>query len=612
MTSLVRVASPKENRNTTDSPVVSGWNGRIRLGAIALTCAIVPFWGAANAASLSSPFPAPSHRGELGISGTLAQTPPPEPPTQQPIEPLPEAEPTTPEEEEPVLEPPTPEGEPPESGIQIEIRDVRVSGSTVLEASEIDEIAASVEGRSVTLEELREVADRITQLYLDRGYITSRAILADQTIEDGVVEITIVEGSLEKIEVEGNNRVRESYIRSRVALGATQPLNTARLEDRLRLLRIDPLFENIEASLRAGSELGKSILTVRVQEASPWSGGFSVDNYSPPSVGSERLGANLRFRNLTGFGDEISATSYLGLGDSQSFDFSYRIPVNAMNGTIALRVAPNQNGIVQEPFDEFNIEGESDLYEVSFRQPFVRSPRQEFALSLGFTHQESQTFVDGEPFPFGTGPDEDGISRTSVVKFGLDYLRRDVSGAWSVRSLFNVGTGLFDATTNDDPIPDGRFFSWIGQVQRVQRLGSAQLLIFQGDVQLSPDPLLSSQQFVIGGGQSLRGYRQNVRSGDNGFRFSVENRIAIARDASGIPIFQVAPFFDVGTVWNHDDNPNRLPRETFLAGVGVGVLWQLFPGFNLRLDYARPIFEIDDKGENAQDEGFYFNVNYQF
>jgi hemolysin activation/secretion protein len=181
-----------------------------------------------------------------------------------------------------------------------------------------------------------------------------------------------------------------------------------------------------------------------------------------------------------------------------------------------------------------------------------------------------------------------------------------------VRSLFNLGTGVFDATTNDDPIPDGRFFSWIGQVQRVQRLGSAQLLILQGDVQLSPDPLLSSQQFVIGGGQSLRGYRQNVRSGDNGFRFSVENRIAIARDASGIPIFQVAPFFDVGTVWNHDDNPNRLPRETFLAGVGVGVLWQLFPGFNLRLDYARPIFEIDDKGENAQDEGFYFNVNYQF
>jgi hemolysin activation/secretion protein len=508
----------------------------------------------------------------------------------------------------PPEEQPTPDDSP---EIEIPIRQVNVTGSTVLTDTEIQTLVAEVEGQTVSLDRLRQVADQITQIYLDRGYITSRAVLGDQVIEDGIVQIQVIEGTLAAIEVEGNNRVRESYIRSRIELGGAAPLNTARLEDQLRLLRLDPLFQNIEASLRAGDEIAQSILTVRVQEANPFGLNLGVDNLSPPSVGSERLGGTVRYRNVTGFGDEIAASYYWGTGDSQIYDLSYRIPVNAMNGTLGFRVAPNQNGIVQEEFKELNIEGESELYEVSFRQPWVRSPRQEFATSLGFTFQESQTFVAGEPFGFGSGPSEDGITRTSTFKVGADYLRRDVQGAWSVRSLLNIGTGLFDATDNDDPIPDGQFVSWISQVQRVQRLGGSQLLIVQADLQLSPHSLLSSQQFVIGGGQSLRGYRQNVRSGDNGFRFSVENRIVILRDTSGIPIFQFAPFLDMGTVWNHVDNPNQLPRQTFLAGIGMGVLWQVFPGLNVRVDYGRPIFEIDDKGTNAQDEGLYFTVNYQ-
>jgi hemolysin activation/secretion protein len=555
-------------------------------------------------------------RLNLGMLEAIAQTPPsqpPQPPTQEPLPPLPEVDPTPPEDQEPpVLTPPEEQPTPDDSPeIEIPIRQVNVTGSTVLTDTEIQTIVAEVEGQTVSLDRLRQVADQITQIYLDRGYITSRAVLGDQVIEDGIVQIQVIEGTLAAIEVEGNNRVRESYIRSRIELGGAAPLNTARLEDQLRLLRLDPLFQNIEASLRAGDEIAQSILTVRVQEANPFGLNLGVDNLSPPSVGSERLGGTVRYRNVTGFGDEIAASYYWGTGDSQIYDLSYRIPVNAMNGTLGFRVAPNQNGIVQEEFKELNIEGESELYEVSFRQPWVRSPRQEFATSLGFTFQESQTFVAGEPFGFGSGPSEDGITRTSTFKVGADYLRRDVQGAWSVRSLLNIGTGLFDATDNDDPIPDGQFVSWISQVQRVQRLGGSQLLIVQADLQLSPHSLLSSQQFVIGGGQSLRGYRQNVRSGDNGFRFSVENRIVILRDTSGIPIFQFAPFLDMGTVWNHVDNPNQLPRQTFLAGIGMGVLWQVFPGLNVRVDYGRPIFEIDDKGTNAQDEGLYFTVNYQ-
>lgn len=559
---------------------------------------------------------------EIPLIGELQAQNPPAPPTNpQPDpnrdrfpQPIPEPEPTTPEDQDNVLPEPTPTETPlpTDSSQKFLVNKIEIVGSTVLTEAEIQELVSPLEGNEITLEELKQVADTITQTYLERGYITSRAFVPDQTAENGIVAINVIEGILESVQVEGNNRLKESYISSRIFLGASIPLNTANLEDQLRLLRLNPLFENIEASLRAGSEIGKSVLLVRIEEANPFVNNFTVDNLSPPSVGSERVGATLGWRNVTGNGDDILGSVYVSDGDSQVYDFSYRLPVNAMNGTLQLRVAPNRNGIIQDEFKDLDIRGQSQLYELSFRQPLVRSPREEFALSVAFAHQRGQTFTFEGPTPFGFGPNEDGISRTSVIKFGQDYIRRDVQGAWSVRSQFTLGTGWLDATINPDPIPDGRFVSWTGQLQRVQRLGSNNVLIVQGDLQLTPNSLLSSQQFVMGGGSSLRGYRQNVRSGDNGFRFSVEDRITLVRNSTNFPVLQVAPFMDMGNVWNHNDNPNLLSDQTFLVGLGTGVLWQVIPGLNLRLDYALPLVSLEDKGDNLQDQAFYFTVNYGF
>ncbi|MEG4284482.1 ShlB/FhaC/HecB family hemolysin secretion/activation protein [Microcoleus sp. A006_D1] len=552
----------------------------------------------------------------------LAQNPPsappnlPPPPTQPDpnrdrfLQPAPQPSP------EPPQVPPTVKPQPPSPvplplpNTVIQVQKIQVVGSTILTQDEINALIKPFEGRSATLEQLKQIADKITEIYLNRGYITSRAVLPAQTITAGVIEIQVLEGKLGPIEVEGNKRVHKSYIRSRIRLGAGMPLSTALLEDQLRLLRVDPLFDNVEASLRAGDNEGESILIVRVTEANPFQSSFSFDNYSPPSVGSERLGVSLRHRNVTGNGDELAAAYYRSLGDSDVFDFSYRLPLNAMNGTLQLRAAPNRNSIVQAPFNTFDISGKSHLFEVSYRQPLRRTPIEEFALSAGFTYQTGRTFLAGEPFPFGIGPDANGVTTTSAIKLGQDYIRRDPQGAWALRSQFTIGTSLFDATKNEGSVPDGQFLNWLGQVQRVQRLNDKHLLILQSDLQLSANSLLPSQQFVIGGGQSLRGYRQNVRSGDNGFRVSIEDRITLQRDASGNPKLQLAPFFDAGTVWNTPNNPNKLTNQTFLAGLGLGVIWQPIQRINLRVDYAFPLVRISDKGDNLQDNGIYFNLIY--
>ncbi|MEG4622975.1 ShlB/FhaC/HecB family hemolysin secretion/activation protein [Microcoleus sp. w1-18aA5] len=564
----------------------------------------------------------PQCQNQLDCNHVLAQNQPslppnlPPPPTEPDpnrdrfLQPAPQPSPEPPQVP-PTVAPPSPSPVPPTlPNTPIEVKKIQVVGSTILSQDEINALVNPLEGRSTTLEQLKQIADKITEIYLNRGYITSRAVLPPQTITAGVVQIQVIEGKLARIEVEGTKRLHPSYIRSRIRLGAGMPLSTASLEDQLRLLRVDPLFDNVEASLRAGDNEGESILIVRISEANPFQPTFSIDNYSPPSVGSERLGVSLRHRNITGNGDELAAAYYRSIGDSDVFDFSYRVPLNAMNGTLQLRAAPNRNSIVQEPFDSFDISGKSHLFEVSYRQPLRRTPIEEFALSAGFTYQTGRTFVGGEPTPFGIGPDSNGVTTTSAIKLGQDYIRRDPQGAWALRSQFTIGTSLFDATQNEGSDPDGQFLSWLGQVQRVQRLNDKHLLILQADLQLSANSLLPSQQFVIGGGQSLRGYRQNVRSGDNGFRVSIEDRITLQRDASGNPKLQLAPFLDAGTVWNVANNPNTLTNQTFLAGVGLGVIWEPIQRVNLRVDYAFPLVRISDKGDNLQDNGIYFNIIY--
>ena len=453
----------------------------------------------------------------------------------------------------------------------------------------------------------QQIAEQITKYYLENGYINSRAILyssEDILIDEGQVTVSVT----------GADRLQK-YVRSRI-IPAANPFNTQEIEDRLRLLKNDPLVENIEATLKPNEETNTSELIIDVTAAKSFFGSVGIDNYSPPSVGGEKFNFNLGYRNLTGIGDTFAIAYSPRL---EAFDgtydlgFNYQAPLNSMNGTLNLGVNINRNEVVEGEFADSDIRGESETYSISYRQPFILTPREELAFSLGFTYRDGQTFIFQNGFPFGEGPDDDGISKTSVFELGQDYTLRDSNGAWGFRSLFRLGVGIFDATDNESPVPDSEFFSWLAQIQRVQVLGDNNFLIVQADLQLTPHSLLPSEQFAIGGGQSVRGYRQNALTGDNGFRFSIEDRITIAKNDAEQPVFVIAPFFNIGAVWNKDNNPNQVPEDNLIAALGLGLLWEPVEGLNLRLDYAPPLIELSgDREYDIQDDGLHFSANYSF
>ena len=526
----------------------------------------------------------------------------PEPlPAQEPV--LPQAEPSEPEPVEPAPITPapiTPAPTTPTNTTKVPISDIQVVGSTVFSAENFESVVAPYEGRDLGLRELRQVADDVTRLYLEFGYITSRAVLSEQSIVDGVVQIRVVEGSLEEIQVEGTRRLA-NYVRDRINLANRKPLNQSDLESQLQLLRADPLIKRIEASLRAGTGEGQSLLIVRVLEAPAFSGRAVFDTNSPPSVGVARMGIEANYNNPLGWGDRLSASAYRSTaGGSNTYSVGYTVPLNAMNGTLQARYLPSNFALIDPELQALGVEGSSTTYDLTYRQPLIRKPNEELALSLGFRHRTGETLVSDVVID---------STRTSVFQFGQDYLKRDRKGAWGLRSQFNLGTGLFNATNRPDGQADGQFFSWLGQLQRAQVINRDNLLLMQGSLQASPDSLLGADQFIIGGATSVRGYSQNARFGDNGFRASIENRTTVLRNDDGSPATQIAPFIDTAAVWNNDGNTSE---QRWLLGTGVGVITNLVDNLQARLDVGVPLIQIDEPGDSDQSAFIYFSMDYKF
>ena len=489
---------------------------------------------------------------------------------------------------------------------KIKVKKVEVLGSTVFSAEELTKVFAPFVGKEVTFEQLLEIRTAVTDLYTRNGYTTSGAFLPRQDVSDGSIEIQVVEGELERIEVQGLNRLQKSYVRSRIAAAAKTPINIRRLESALQLLQLDPLFSRVQAELTAGTVPGSNILILNLKEAPPLSAALIVDNHDSPSVGSTRGTAVLSHNNLLGLGDRALAEVAIAEG-VEDYNISYALPVNARNGTLNFRYENGNSRIIEQPFAPLDINGETQTYSLGFRQPLIRTPTTEFALSLSGDLRRSATYIlDDEPFSFTIGP-EKGESRVSAIRFSQDWVNRSSSRVLAARSQFSLGLDILDATVNDTGT-DGRFFSWLGQFQWVQALNERKdaTLVASTAAQLTGDSLLPLEQFSIGGVDTVRGYRANQRVGDSGIFGSVEVRLPLIRDGDGFGLLQIAPFLDAGTIWNN--NGDAIASSNTLVSIGLGLRWQLSSRLSARLDWGIPLVPVAKQGDTLQDNGIYFSL----
>ena len=505
----------------------------------------------------------------------------------------------------------------------ITVKEFRFEGNTAFSDRQLRKVTAPYTNKALGFVQLLEAEKAVRDKYLQgckannrqngtqtdlSCYVNSDAFIPIQKIEDGIVTMQIVEGAIEDIAITGTQYLDPDYIESRLALATQkQPFNLNELLESLRLLQLDPLIGSISTELSPGVRPNQSLLTVKVEETETFDVILSIDNNRSPGVGTWRRGLSLNEGNLLGFGDSFGF-EWLNTDGSDSFDFSYGIPLNARNGEISLAGGFRNTEIVEEPFERVDITGDYWYSELTFRQPLAQSSREEFSLGFTLSRQESTTQLQGENSPLSRGADDDGKTKISALRFTQEWTQRNPQSVIAARSQFSLGLDIFDATVNDD-LPDSQFFAWRGQGQYVRSLARDTLLVLRTDFQLATDELVPLEKFSLGGFNTVRGYRQDFLLADNALLVSAEARLPILRAPEVGGVLQIIPFIDFGVGWNNGDLPN--PDPNVLAGVGVGLQWQMQERLNARFDWGIPLTDMKIEEKTLQEQGLYFSINYQ-
>ncbi|MEH2015326.1 ShlB/FhaC/HecB family hemolysin secretion/activation protein [Nostoc sp.] len=503
-----------------------------------------------------------------------------------------------------------------------------VVGSTVFSPEELALATAEFTKRPISQAQLFQASSKINDLYVNNGYITSGAYIPPQTLQSRVVKIQVVggklealksyivkiqvvEGKLEDIQVTGTRRLNPNYVRSRLAIATSPPLNRQRLLEALQLLQLNPLIQKVSAELSTGSRAGTSLLEVKISEAKTLSSQIVLDNGRSPSVGSFRRRLQLNEANLLGLGDSLGI-AYTNTDGSNSFDANYTLPLNPKNGTLTFNYGTTSSHVIEPPFDFLDIESTSPYYELTFRQPIVQTPTQEFVLGLTASRRESDisSLLQRYGLPasdLSPGADEQGRTKVSALRFFQEWTSRNSREVIALRSQFSLGINVLNATINQDA-PDSRFFAWQGQAQWVRLLAPQTLLLLRLNTQLASRTLLPLEQFGLGGQDSIRGYRQDYLLTDNGTFVSAEVQVPILRLPQINSTLQVVPFIDFGIGWNSSGREN--PDHNTLAAVGLGLRWSQGDRFTVRLDWGIPLVSVDSNERTLQDNGLYFSLLY--
>src|SRR5690606_20503132 len=91
----------------------------------------------------------------------------------------------------------------------VSVARITVSGNTSFDTDTLHALVAKGEGQTLTLAQLNALAQTITDYYHAHGYPLARAYLPPQAIENGTVQIAVLEARYGEVKIMNHSRVSE-------------------------------------------------------------------------------------------------------------------------------------------------------------------------------------------------------------------------------------------------------------------------------------------------------------------------------------------------------------------------------------------------------------------
>ncbi len=519
------------------------------------------------------------------------------------------------EREKPVIEekeipPPTPSL----AEEKTPIKRIQVTGVTLISEKEINKVTAQFENKELTFADMKKAANMITDIFRQKGYITSRAYVPPQKIKDGLLQIKALEGLMGDLEVKGNRYFKTSIIKKKISLikGAIFNYNTLRKN----LTRINQHPDRAaKAILKPGKEPGTTDVILEVKDRLPIHAGFNYDNFGSRYISKDRYSMQVTHNNLFGLDDSLTFQYQLAQ-HSRYFlkNLRYLLPL-AGDWQFGLSAAFSRVKL-GEDYEDSDVRGKSKLYGIFANKPLIDLENFSLGLNLGFDYKDITNYQQ-----------QVVSSRDSlrVAKLGFDI---DLSDNLGGRNLISheVNVGMADimgglkqhdskASRNG---AGGKFTKNIINLFRLQKMPFSSNLLFKNQIQLSSYILPASEQFQIGGIANVRGYPPAEAVGDKGYAWTLEWSFPLYPVPKVIKVpFSSAKLYDALKVAIFYDWANarlRRPSATeekskTLRAVGYGFRFNLPEDFSLRLDFGWP---LDNTPADSDHMHTWFQVSKTF
>ncbi|PWK31335.1 hemolysin activation/secretion protein [Cupriavidus plantarum] len=458
------------------------------------------------------------------------------------------------------------------------LRIVLTGDAERVEAGELARLREAFEGRCLGTADLHALRAELTRYFIERGEVTTRAYLPERPAEDGALAIHVIQGVIERYDVD-SNREKAVWPPGVFPARPGELLNLRDLEQAVE--QINRLSSNdARIGLYPGTEAGQTIVNVINRSSRPLHLYASLDNMGTKATGRNALSATLTLDSPFGFNELFALTrrqSVFPLEGGHRSDAT-ALQAQVPYGYHALSMQWSRStylNTVTLPYSgrKIPIEGRTDLFSVGDDRVVYRDAMSRVTVSGRLALQSGQTWIAGHSLGVS---DRDftfldlGIGATTRRFGGISTARFS-----AVRGLAMLGAYRDPAGLRDD-VPHAQFQKFTMAMSHARRLqvGSrAVVLSAQFSGQYSLNTLYGSQQLLIGGPGSVRGFRDHSLGGDHGYYVRTEASLPwLVLSGANAVRGRLYAGFDWGTVINR----NPAARSGALTGValGIGVTWR--------------------------------------
>jgi hemolysin activation/secretion protein len=452
------------------------------------------------------------------------------------------------------------------------LTDLRLNGAQALSDAELRSTTQPYIGRQVTLDDLQALAQAITARYRERGYFLAQAVVPVQTVRDGVVEISIIEGRLGKVDVTVAPDAPIGEARVRGFLAPLQPGQAVNAQsyERSMLLLSDQPGVRVSSGLQEGLQPGTTDLTVEVSGTPRFAFAAEADNYGTLESGRYRIGGTMRWLSPFGIGDNLDARLLVSNGDRLQLG---RLAYEAPLGTSGLRAGIGLSRISYSlggQFADLDAQGHANVLDASLNYPLIRQRQQNLFLRLGADVKDLTDELDAVSFT--------SKKRVHGLGLGWTWERRDEvfgGGYWaSSGTLYHGNLDIRDGQTLafDQGITghhtEGGFSKLSFQLSRLQAIMPRHSLYLAIGGQWASKNLDASEKLSLGGARAVRAYSSDEALVDQGLIGTAEWRWSYNEELTPFAFYDASRGKST-----RDPTPFDTANTISLRGLGFGVSW---------------------------------------